>query len=140
MIFDRLRLSILGCILFALGTVTVSGAGPPGRISERFQFEIPKLAVAHQGGNELTLRVSYDYARGLKARDYPDFRQLALACEEFFRSYPNQTDFWEILNLKLTGNLLANFPAVASITVEIQVAPSARIPYPRASVVTRMRR
>ncbi len=112
---------------------------PLTRAHERFEFELRDLKVAHQGGNTLTLKLRYDYRRGLKPADYPDFRKLAQTCEEFFKGYPNDADFWEILNLKLTARLLREFPALAAITVEIHVAPTERIPYPRASTVTRSR-
>ena len=108
-------------------------------LSEQFQFEMHDLKVAHQGGNTLALKVSYDYRRGIKPSEYPDFTRLAGACDEFFKSYPNATDFWEILNLKLTALLLREFPALDSVTVEIHVAPTERLPYARASVATRTR-
>ncbi len=109
------------------------------RTQERFEFEIRDLKVTHQGGNALTLKLRYDYRRGLKPADYPDFRRIAQACEEFFTSYPNDADFWEVLNLKLTARLLREFPALESVTLEIHVAPTDRIPFPRTSIVTRSR-
>jgi hypothetical protein len=109
------------------------------RVQEQFEFEMRDLKVAHQGGNTLTLKLRYDYRPGLKAMEYPDFRRLAQACEDFFKTYPNDADFWEIVNLKLTARLLREFPALARITMEIQVAPTDRIAFPRASTVTRTR-
>ena len=111
----------------------------PTRVQEHFEFEIRDLKVSHQGGNTLTLKVRYTYRTGLKPADYPDFRKLAETAEEFFRSYPNDGDFWEIVNLKLTMRFLREFPALASVTLEIQVAPTDRIPYSRSSTVTRTR-
>jgi hypothetical protein len=81
----------------------------------------------------------YTYRTGLKAADYPDFRKLAETTEEFFRSYPNDGDFWEIVNLKLTAKLLRDFPALVNLTVEIHVMPTDRIPFARTSTVTRTR-
>jgi hypothetical protein len=140
--FLRLRFVILllCCALFAFSSPAVRAAEPSGKVVEGFQFELRDRAVAHQGGNTLTLKVSYTYRPRLRVSEYPDFTLLARACEDFFASYPNQTDFWEILNLKLTKLLLAKYPALASITIEIHVAPSASISYPRASTVTRTRR
>ena len=86
-----------------------------------------------------TMARSLDYRPGLKARDYPDFTSLARTTQEFLQTYPNDTDFWEILNLKLTDMLLHEYPALAAITIEIQVAPTEKIPFPRASMVTRSR-
>ena len=136
----RCLLLTLCCVLLSIEPATVCALEPRGRVVERFEFELRDRAVAHQGGNTLNLKVTYLYQPRLKLADYPDFTQLVRACEEFFANYPNRTDFWEILNLKLTRLLLAKFPALASITIEIHVAPTASIPYPRTSTVTRFRR
>ena len=138
----RLLASIALLLLCCRAGRAGAGAGadwPLTRVQERFEFELRDLKVAHQGGNTLTLKLRYDYRPGLKPAEYPDFRKLAQSCEEFFKGYPNDTDFWEILNLKLTARLLREFPALAAITVEIQVAPTERIPFPRSSTVTRSR-
>ncbi len=130
----------LCCVLLSVAPATLRALEPRSSVVERFEFELRDRAVAHQGGNALNLKVTYTYQPRLKPAAYPDFTLLARACDEFFASYPNRTDFWEILNLKLTSLLLAKFPALASITVEIHVAPTASIPYPRSSTVTRTRR
>ncbi len=109
------------------------------RVIEEFAFEIRDHPVVHQGGNILTLKVRYRYRDGLKLEEYPDFTKVAAQTEEFFARYPNQTDFWELVNLKLTTLLLENYAAFSSVTVEILVSPSSRIPYSRSSTVTRSR-
>ena len=123
-------------------------AGPPAsslpardlratRVHEQFEFELRDVKVSHQGGNTLTLKIRYDYRGGLKPSEYPDFTVLAKACEDFLRTYPNDSDFWEIVNLKLTALLLHDFRALTSVTSEMRVAPTERIPFPRASTVSR---
>lgn len=136
----RLAPIALLALLAVMPAPTLLAREPIGiRVQEQFEFELRDLKVAHQDGNTLTLKLRYDYRRGLRAADYPDFRKLAQSCEDFFKGYPNDTDYWEILNLKLTARLLREFPALASITVAIHVAPTERIPFPRASTVTRSR-
>lgn len=132
-------LALVGCFLISVHFAPAGSAETPAGVTERFQFEIRDLTVAHQGGNHLNLEASYQYKAGLKAEEYPDFTLLIRACEEFFAGYPNETDFWEILNLKLTSALLEKFPTLTSITMKIHVAPTTRIPYARASTVTRDR-
>ena len=133
------QVALLVLAIVAPAGVT-NGKGPSAsQVREQFEFEIRDFKVSHQGGNVLTLKVRYDYRAGLRAANYPDFRELAKACEEFLRTYPNNTDFWEILNLKLTARLLRDFPALASITIEIRVAADDHDPYFRASTVTRTR-
>jgi hypothetical protein len=136
------RLTSIALLVLLSGALTpsLSAKDPRStRVQEQFEFVMQDLKVAHQGGNTLTLTLRYDYRPGLQSAEYPDFRRLARACEEFFKSYPNDTDYWEILNLKLTARLLREFPAVAKMTVEIQVAPTDQIPFPRTSTVTRTR-
>ena len=136
------RIAPIALLVFLSGPLTpsLSAKDPRStRVQEQFEFVMRELKVAHQGGNTLTLTLRYDYRPGLKPAEYPDFRRLAQTCEEFFKGYPNDKDYWEVLNLKLTARLLREFPAVAKMTVEIQVAPTDQIPFPRASTVTRTR-
>jgi hypothetical protein len=51
-------------------------------------------------------------------------------------NYPNETDFWEILNKNLTQKLLAENPALDSLEIGIEVLPTNRLPYDRASIVS----
>lgn len=108
-------------------------------LQEAFSFQLKDLAVRHQGGNTLGVAVRYTYVEGIPDADYPDFRVLAQTCEEFLTRYPQESAFWEVVNKELTQTLLDKFPALAAVTVELHVSATSRIPYGRASTVTRRR-
>jgi hypothetical protein len=98
------------------------------------------LKIEHQSEvNNLNVRVSYEYNAGLADASYPDFRLIARDIEYYLGHYPNKGDYWEILNKNLSAMVLQKYRELRSITIEIQVSPTAQDPYQRASVVSRVR-
>ncbi|MEB3279620.1 MAG: hypothetical protein VKK42_11970, partial [Lyngbya sp.] len=98
------------------------------------------------------LVASYDYVEGIgkdNPFEYPDFTQISNYVEAFLANYPNETDFWEILNKNLVTELLTQpIPTVFgfdyqlaevldSLTVGIGIQPgSSNVFIPRSSNVT----
>ena len=121
----------------------VAGSKPQPRIEttlmEEFSFLIRDFKVTHQGGNTLNINVRYRYKANTLVSDYPDFRLIAKDIETFLTNYPNDTDYWEIVNKKITLLLLDKYSALASVTSEIEVSPTTTVPYLRSSIVTRTR-
>ena len=79
--------------------------------SESWTFSIDDYAVQHQGLHVIDLRVDYDYRAGIGSSnpfEYPNFLPLAHFIEDFLVNYPNETDFWEIVNRKLVEGLLTD--------------------------------
>ena len=108
---------------------------------EDFSFVIPNLKIDHQGEiNNLNITIRYRYVAGVPHGAYPDFRSIAKDVEGFLSKYPNKTDYWEILNKKLTLILLKRYAALSRITSEMQISPSRLDPYSRSSIVTRNRK
>ena len=116
--------------------VSADAQAPP---HEGFSFQMRDYSINHQGLNTLNVSVRYNYKDGIRTEDYPDFQELDKTCDDFFVHYPNPDTYWEILNKELTARLLEKYPMLSSVTIEIQVSPTARIPFPRASTVTRTR-
>ena len=107
---------------------------------ERFSFSINDFKIDHQGeNNNLNITISYRYKADVSNAEYPDFRLILKDIEGLLTNYPNEDDYWEILNKKITLMVLEKYPAVAKITSQIQVSPSAKVPYLRSSTVTRDR-
>jgi hypothetical protein len=108
---------------------------------EEFSFELKDFKMDHQTqANNLNISVSYRYMVNIKNGDYPDFRSLAKDIETALTKYPNEDDYWEIVNKNLTALLLKKYPALSSITIELKADPSSLIPYTRSSRVTRTSR
>ena len=106
---------------------------------EEFSFLIKDFKIDHQGEvNNLNLTVTYRYGNrpGIK---YPDFRLIAKDIEMLLTHYPNKTDYWEIVNKRLTSMVLRKYATIISITIKIDVSPSSADPYARSSIATRTR-
>ena len=111
-----------------------------GLLSEEFSFLIKDFKIDHQGEtNTLNISISYHYVANIANADYPDFRWLAKDVETLLTAYPNEDDYWEIVNKQITALLLKKYPGIVAVTCEIKVDPSSVVPYTRSSRVTRER-
>lgn len=107
-----------------------------GKLGEAWEFKIPNYSIAHQGLNNLNIDVKYQYKPGITQDEYPDFVPIYTSIDNFLTNYPNETDFWEILNKSLTQQVLAQNPALDSLQINLEVLPTNRLPYNRASIVS----
>lgn len=115
-------------------TVFRSRAGQP---KENGNFSLKNYAINHQGLNKLNLDVDYQYKPGIPPNEYPDSLSILKSIDNFLSKYPNETDFWEIVNKKLTQNILNENSSLAAIKIDLNVLPSQTLPYNRTSKVTR---
>lgn len=113
---------------------------PRGELVEEFSFLIKDFKVDHQSElNTLNISISYRYVVNIPNADYPDFRLLAKDVETLLTNYPNEVDYWEIVNKNLTSLLMRKYPAISRLTSEITADPTRLDPYVRSSRVTRER-
>ena len=111
-----------------------------GALVEEFSFLIRDFKMDHQTqSNTLNISISYRYVNNARKSDYPDFRWLAKDVETLLTNYPNEDDYWEIVNKQVTSLLLKKYSGVASVTSEIRVDPSTQVGYTRTSRVMRQR-
>ena len=113
---------------------------PTPALVEEFSFNLTDFKVDHQGASVLNIEIKFRYRQNMQLADYPDFRSLAKDVENFITNYPNETDYWEIVNKKLTQMLMDKYPVLSSVNSRIQISPQKDIPYTRTSTTTRMRR
>ncbi|MDE5072117.1 MAG: hypothetical protein O4806_09755, partial [Trichodesmium sp. St5_bin8] len=120
-------------------------------LKENFSFELLDYEIEHQGQAVIDIAVDMDYKEGIGQEnpfEYPDFVPIAEFIDNFLVTYPNETDFWEILNKNLIRTLLTqpiptpygveyNLDEILdSLTVDIQVqSGSSDFSIPRASQV-----
>jgi sugar lactone lactonase YvrE len=107
-----------------------------GKLGEAGNFKIPNYLIAHQGLNNLNIDVKYQYKPGITQDEYPDYVPISTSIDNFLSNYPNETDFWEIINKSLTQQVLAQNPALDSLQIGLEVLPTNRLPYNRASIVS----
>ena len=117
-----------------------------------FSFKIDDYEIDHQGGAILDIGVNLDYrktAGDKDPQDYLEFQQIINYIDNYLTTYPNETDYWEILNKNMSTSLMTeNIPtiwgfdyqlsdAVKNITVDIHVQPgSGDIAFSRSSKVS----
>jgi len=111
-----------------------------GVLIEEFSFLIKDFKIDHQGEhNNLNITIRYRYKAGVTKAEYPDFTLVLKDIESTLTSYPNEGDYWEIVNKKITSMVLEKYSAITSVTCEIQVSPSRNTPYLRSSIASRER-
>lgn len=103
---------------------------------EIFKFQVPTYAMEHQSGAVLNLKVAYRFTpTAINNNDYPDFVPIRKEIDKFLVNYPNETDYWEIINKKLVHQLLDEYPQMSALQVEINVMPTPQEPFARSSIV-----
>jgi hypothetical protein len=147
---NQTRIRLLVALLLVLSTVPVysqttrtnreRATRSRDSLSEEFSFLIKDFKVDHQGEhNVLNISVVMRYLPKVTKADYPDFRAVAKDIETFLVNYPNEEDYWEIVNKGLTSQLLKKYSSLAMISCELTLDPVPRVPYTRSSRVTRTR-
>lgn len=125
-------------VVFVLLVLCSSAVYSQSSLVEEFSFQIKDFKMDHQTQtNNLNISISYRYIANIQKPDYPDFRWLAKDVETLLSNYPNEDDYWEIVNKQVTSLLLSKYRGLTSVTCEIKVDPSSLIPYTRTSRVTR---
>src|SRR6476620_7519768 len=127
---------------FAVGD---SGGGPELILSqtsslfpdENWAFNFKDYTIEHQGLDTLNLKVGYGLKPGITPNEYPDFVPIYQSIDNFLVNYPNETDFWEIVNKNLTEKVLNENPVLTDVTIQLEVLPTNRLSYERSSTVTR---
>jgi hypothetical protein len=104
---------------------------------KKADIQLKNYAIKHQGKNVLDINIKYlDRASRSKSRNEKNLfltRQL----QELLENYPNEDDYWEIMNCNITKKLLQKNQDLSSITIAITVHPSRKFPYYRTTNVTR---
>lgn len=141
----KLPCNLIAICLFSIVSVSVvysQTVSTPRNslLVEEFSFSLKDFKIDHQGeNNNLNISISYRYVVHITKSEYPDFRWLAKDVETLLTNYPNEDDYWEIVNKEVTSLLFKKYPALTSVTCELKVDPSPLVPYSRSSRVTRER-
>ncbi|ANV90166.1 hypothetical protein [Picosynechococcus sp. PCC 8807] len=106
---------------------------------ESFGFTIDDYAIEHQDWAILNIAVDFRYVDQPTAQrsNYINFVPLAAEIERFLREYPNETDYWEIMNRNLAESIFADHPQMSALKVKLDIAKSSgEEPYARHSVIS----
>lgn len=134
-----LRVAALGCVLVLQGATAPALANPSLEAATVQQalhhgsVQLSRFPITHQGRHHLNIQVSYTVAQVALA---PSGAALRQAIQTFLAGYLNEDDFWEIVNRNLVVTLLAQYPQLSRLTLDLGVVPSDRFPHWRGSIVT----
>lgn len=53
----------------------------------------------------------------------------------FLNNYPNEKDYWEIMNVNMASCLVQSYPTIRTLEIEIEVSPDAWVPFHRRSLL-----
>ena len=78
---------------------------------ETFSVSIEDYTIEYQGTAFLDIDVTLEFKppRGKrKSKDYYEFQQIIQYIDSYLVDYPNETDYWEILNTNLAISLITD--------------------------------
>ncbi len=147
------KLAVLVCLMFSLLLVSLPAyAQSEGDLAkeglllgecvmseESFGFELKDYPIEHQKQALLNLSVKFRFIPEVSNDTslYPDFVDMAEDIQKFLVDYPNETDYWEILNKNLVNFVMDRYTSIASLRIKVDVNPTTpRARYERYSVVT----
>ncbi len=105
------------------------------RQQEIFTFQVPNYGILHQGGAILNIKVAYRLTPEVSAENhYPNYIPIKKEIGNYLTNYPNNNDYWEIVNKNLVKRLLDKYPQMSSLSIELGVMPTANKPF-RSSIV-----
>ncbi|MEO0867362.1 MAG: hypothetical protein AAFY17_02720 [Cyanobacteria bacterium J06642_11] len=92
-------------------------------MEEFFGFKLKNYPVEHQGDVVVDIDVVYRLIASSEINhgNYPDFLPILQDIQSFMVAYPNETDYWEILNRNLGEYLLERHQQLAALDISITV-------------------
>jgi hypothetical protein len=107
---------------------------------EIFSFQVPTYAIQHMGGAILNIKLTYRLSpEAIGKNDYPDFVPIVKEIDHYLTKYPNETDYWEIVNKNLAKHLIKTYPQMDSLNLELGVMPTPKAAFARSSTVRHTR-
>lgn len=101
--------------------------------TEHLGFFVRGMKICHQGEwRNLSVTLEYESDLGSKATDVQSVKAYLRG---FLESYPNTTDFWEIMNRNLIRSLTQEFPGINTLKTVLDLAPDKTLSFHRQSIV-----
>lgn len=136
----KLNFHLLASVSIVLSSLVTPLATPayqhhPSKFIQDIDPSPLSLLVPHQGMVS-HIKLSLEY--GLKYGNHGlDNELLMRDVAELLMNYPEEYDYWEVVNLSITQSLLEKHSQLEYITLELEILPRERVPYHCISTVTR---
>lgn len=104
---------------------------------QNWSVSVKGYAVEHHHmANTVNIAVKYALKESSTALNTANFMPLLNRVTQFLVEYPNENDYWEVVNRRLTETILQEHPEIRSLTISLEVLPRDPIPYTGISTVT----
>lgn len=127
-----MKLILKFAVLIALSSLSASIVDDTTKV-EREGLFIRDLKICHQQEwRNLSITLEYESDPYGKASNTTLIKEYI---HQFLDEYPNQTDFWEIMNVKLVRSLLMEFPDIQKLKSVLSLKPDRTLSFPRESTI-----
>ncbi len=124
--------------IFSASNLSFSGLKDQYHLSafaQDSQEQGSSIQILHQG---MTNKVNFAFEyRTQNNTSNLDYERLSSDIASLLANYPNAYDYWEVVNLTVTQDILEVYPQIAEITLILEIMPRKTIPYYCVSTVTR---
>ncbi len=119
---------------------TTVTARPDGRENQLVNLNLSNVAIPARG-TIANVSVNLDYKNGLAPNQYRDANSVANFVQDYLKTTPKSSDFYENINDNLGKALVSDSQlglssVVNALSVKLDVAPTASIPFPFSTTVT----
>jgi hypothetical protein len=99
------------------------------------KFTLENYSIEHQGINSLD--ISIQYSSFLNKTNSISYKKLiSTQIDRLLKTYPNKTDYWEVMNYYLTKKIIQQNPELSLVTITLAVYPNQEYSYHRSTTVT----
>jgi hypothetical protein len=120
-----------------VAVVVISEPQQPPVAMQNWSFAVKGYTVKHQHiVNTVNVVVKYSLQGSSTTLNISNFMSLPNRITQFFVEYPNEDDYWEVVNRRLTEMILREHPEMRSLTISLEVLHRDTIPHTGISTVT----
>jgi|GEM_PF-3382014 len=120
-----------------VAVVVVSEPQQPSVVMQNWSFSVKGYAVEHHHmANTVNIAVKYSLKESSTALNTANFTPLLNRVTQFLVEYPNEDDYWEVVNCRLTETILQEHSEMRSLTISLEVLPRDTVLYIGISTVT----
>src|ERR1700722_1709539 len=129
------KLSLFLSLLLIVASISAPASEIDSQaLKQEIGFKLCQIRLHHQDlWRTLNIKIWYQLKDSDSERS-PDTFEVKEAVIKFLADYPNQADYWEILNKKMAQFLIETYP-IQSLEIELGVVPDASISAERRSLI-----
>lgn len=105
-------------------------------LNEFYSVEVKKFNVfIDNAKHDIDIYITWNFKTNPTPDDYIDSNLVVNTVKTFLKEYPNKSDFWEVVNHKLTSHMIDKFKQVKSFSIKLDVPATKMDPYHHYTLV-----